>query len=61
MRTFRTYMNNKAMNMIKNVIRAEDLDVAITVENNAIGDTMIVAVGDKEDIETLAIVYEMIK
>lgn len=58
--TFRTYANSRSIKMINDIVKAEDLNVKISIKENAIGDTMIIVNGDKEEVEILREVYNMV-
>ena len=57
---FRTYYNSRSISIIKKIVKAEDLDVAIRIFDDAIGDTIIEANGSKEEIAILKDVFKII-
>ena len=60
MKTFTTYKNTKAAKLIAQIIATEDLEVKVFFKTNAIGDDVIEVKGTKEDIDTLAEIFEMV-
>ena len=61
MMTFRTYRNSRSETIIGEIIKNENLDVNLETCVDALGDDIIEAHGDREDIEILKQVYNMVK
>lgn len=57
---FRTEVSSKAIKTIKAIIKSEDLNVEISIKDNALGDTMIEAKGSSNEIRILRSVYNMV-
>ena len=60
MKIFRTYKNNRAIELIMAICNSEKLDVSVKYETNAIGDDMIIVKGDREEVETLEQIFNMV-
>ena len=60
MKEFRTYKNNRAIELIMAICNSEKLDVQVGYEANALGDDMIIVKGDKEEVETLEQIFNMV-
>ena len=52
---------NKTEELVKAIIKTEDLDVRYKVVDTTLGDTVIECYGSREDLTTLEGVYEMVK
>jgi hypothetical protein len=61
MKTFRTYFNSKAAKTIANIIKTEELGVNVSYKTSTLGDDLIVVTGDKEEVEILKDIFEMVK
>lgn len=57
---FRTYYNSKSAYLVDTIIRVEDLGVTWKVEVDALGDSVIVAAGPREDIQTLQSIFDTV-
>lgn len=58
---FSTYYCDKARKLIDKIEEAEDLrTIDYYIENNALGDTMITVTGDREEIEVLEQIFNMV-
>lgn len=55
------YYSNKAIRLIKDIIRTEDLDATVNFANDAYDNEIIEVVCDEEDYQTLRSIYYMIK
>lgn len=52
--------NSKTVEVVMSIVRSEDLDVSLSFETNAIGDTVIVASGSRDDVSLLCEIYDMV-
>lgn len=57
---FRTVYNSKSAHLVDTIIRSEELDATWEVEVDALGDSVIVATGPREDILVLRSVFEAV-
>lgn len=60
MKEFTTNRNSKAIELINVICREERLDIQIRFETTAIGDDVIIAKGEKEEIEVLEQIFKMV-
>lgn len=58
--TFRTYLTSRNLKDIKNIIKAEDLDVSVKTFTDSLGDDIIEVKGDRDQIEVLRQIFNMI-
>jgi len=59
--TFRTYYNSKTIVNTERIIDAEELNLKVTIKDDALGDTIIEVKGDKEEVKIFKQIFEMIK
>ena len=57
---FRTYYNSRSIKLLPTIIRSKELDVTWKAEVDALGDSVIVATGSREDIQTLREIFECV-
>lgn len=58
---FRTLYTDRARKLIDKIERTEELEtIDYVIENDAIGDTVIIVSGDKEEVQTLKAIFEMV-
>ena len=57
---FRTNYNSKSAALVASIIENEDLAVSVNTTVDALGDTVIVASGSREDVLVLRSVFEMV-
>lgn len=60
MKEFRTYYNSKSMILINKIIETEELNIKLSVVNDAIGDTVIKAYGRTDEIRLLQAIFETV-
>ena len=60
MKEFTTYRTTRAIELIIAICNSEKLDVQTRYETNALGDDVIIVKGDKEEIETLKQIFNMV-
>ena len=61
MMKFTTYYTDKARKTIDAIEKSEGLEtIDYFIENNAIGDTVITVTGDKEEVQTLKEIFNMV-
>ena len=57
---FRTELSSKALALVKSIIKTEDLDLNISIAENALGDTVIKVKGSTAEVATLRAIYGMV-
>lgn len=58
---FRTLYTDRARKLIDKIERMEELEtIDYVIENDALGDTVIIVSGDKEEVQTLKSIFEMV-
>ena len=60
MRTLRIHKNSKSLELVEGIIEMEDMDVTIEFITDALGDSMMVISGDKEEIDILEDLFYMV-
>lgn len=58
---FSVYYNSKSAHLVDTIIRSEELDATWEVEVDALGDSVIVATGPREDILVLRSIFEAVR
>ena len=61
MMKFTALDNSKTQELISSIIKNENLSVVIEKSENALGDSTIEIKGEREDVETLKQIYNMVK
>lgn len=56
---FRAFYNSKSAALVQAIIKNEDLDVSWQPEVDALGDTVIVATGPREDVLILTGLFNL--
>lgn len=57
----RFFQDNKTVERLNTIIRSEDLEVTLTPDvETALGDTVVIAYGEIESVETLKNIYECV-
>ena len=59
--TFCTEFSNKALKLVKSIIKTEALNLGLQIKENALGDTMIEVTGNTNEIIAIREVYNMVK
>lgn len=55
-----SYDGGKARKTVAQIIKNEDLTLKITYKTDALGDSVIIATGGKEEVEALLDVFNMV-
>ena len=59
--TLRINKNSKSVKLVKDIIATEELELNVNYTVDALGDSIILIEGDKEEVRTLKEIYEMVK
>lgn len=59
MKEFKIALNSRSMKLVQSIIKAEDLEVSVTIQEDALGDTNIKVRGAGEEIDVLKSIYKM--
>lgn len=57
---FKTYYNSKSARLVNDIIATEELEVNVEIAADALGDTVIIVSGSKEEVKILKAIYEMV-
>ena len=60
MMIFRTYKNNRAIELVMAICNSEKLNVSVAYKTDALGDDVIIVKGEREEVETLKQIFEMV-